>query len=272
MRYESADFTLSIMKVAFVQLEPKFGDIKTNVDKAIAMMKSTAAELYVLPELFSTGYVFVSREEAFSLAERPGQENAFSALANFALRSNSGIVFGFAEKALEGLFNSCAFIDGKNPPAIYRKLHLFYKEKEIFLPGIGKLQIIQHKDARIGMMVCFDWIFPEVCRNLALTGAQIICHPANLVMPYCQQAMITRSLENRVFAITANRIGKEDREGQVCHFTGQSQITDYRGNVLYRSSANKEEIFAADINATEADNKDVNKFNNLWRDRRIGFD
>jgi predicted amidohydrolase len=47
------------------------------------------------------------------------------------------------------------------------------------------------------MMVCFDWFFPESARTLALRGAQIIAHPANLVLPYCQTAMVTRCLETR---------------------------------------------------------------------------
>jgi predicted amidohydrolase len=259
------------MRVAFVQLEPVFGQIKQNVDKAVAIMASQPADLYVLPELFSTGYVFVSREEAESLSESPKSGYAFSAITDFARRHNAGVVFGFAEKAKDGLFNSCAFVDSHRDPIIYRKLHLFYKEKLIFDPGNGQLKVVQFQKARLGMMVCFDWIFPEVARNLALMGAQIICHPANLVMPYCQQAMITRSLENRVFTITANRIGEENRGDQSCKFTGQSQITDCRGNVLYRSSLDKEDIFTADINVEEAEDKNVNELNNLWQDRRIDF-
>ncbi|GAG82910.1 unnamed protein product, partial [marine sediment metagenome] len=49
-------------------------------------------------------------------------------------------------------------------------------------------------------------------RSLALLGADIIAHPANLVLPYCQKAMTTRCLENRVYGVTANRIGQEKRE------------------------------------------------------------
>ena len=55
------------------------------------------------------------------------------------------------------------------------------------------------KSVKIGMMICFDWIFPEVARSLALKGAEIICHPSNLVLPHCPKAMKIRSLENRVF-------------------------------------------------------------------------
>jgi predicted amidohydrolase len=266
-----SEINLSYMKVAFIQLHSEFGQIEKNVAKAISLMSSHPADLYVLPELFATGYVFVSRAEAIDLGESPDSGYTISALNAFACAQHAGIVFGFAEKSADGLFNSCAFVDSINAPVVYRKLHLFYREKQIFDPGNGELKVVHFQNARLGMMVCFDWIFPEVCRHLALKGAQIICHPANLVMPYCQQAMITRSLENRVFTITANRIGEENRGGQECKFTGHSQITDCKGNVLYRSSADKEEIFIADINVEDADDKNVNEFNNIWKDRRIDF-
>jgi predicted amidohydrolase len=266
-----SQINLAFMKVGFVQIHPEFGQIEKNVARAMSLMSSHPADLYVLPELFATGYVFISRGEAMDFAESPKSGYTILALNDFARSHHAGIVFGFVEKAADGLFNSCAFVDDINAPVIYRKLHLFYKEKLIFDPGNGQLKIVHFRDARIGMMVCFDWIFPEVSRNLMLKGAQLICHPANLVLPFCQQAMITRSLENRVFTITANRIGEENRGGQECKFTGQSQITDCRGNVLYRSSPDKEEVFTADINVEDADDKNVNEFNNIWKDRRIDF-
>ena len=64
---------------------------------------------------------------------------------------------------------------------------------------------------KVGVMICFDWRFPETARSLALKGAEIIAHPSNLVLPHCPQAMITRCLENRIFAITADRVGEEER-------------------------------------------------------------
>jgi predicted amidohydrolase len=76
--------------------------------------------------------------------------------------------------------------------------------------------VFRHEGAAraLGVMICFDWYFPEAARSLALRGAQIILHPANLVLPFCQDAMITRCLENRVFAVTANSGGAEMRQGR----------------------------------------------------------
>ena len=121
------------------------------------------------------------------------------------------------------------------------------------------------------MMICFDWIFPEIARCLALMGADIICHPANLVMPYCQDSMKTRSLENHIYTVTANRIGEENRGEYNFTFTGKSQITDCSGNIIFRASENKEEVYYADIKIEEARNKNINDMNNLWLDRQIMY-
>ena len=74
------------------------------------------------------------------------------------------------------------------------------------------------------MLICFDWRFPETSRALALLGADVIAHPSNLVFPNAQKAMLTRSLENRVYTVTANRTGTERRPGGTVPFTGRSQI------------------------------------------------
>jgi predicted amidohydrolase len=120
-------------------------------------------------------------------------------------------------------------------------------------------------------MICFDWIFPEAARTLSLAGAQIIAHPANLVLPYCQNAMITRSIENRVFTITANRIGKEKLGIEKLRFTGQSQMTAPDGKILFRGPENKATFHVMSIDPKQALDKSISKRNDLFKDRRIEF-
>ena len=259
------------MRVAFVQMNPEFGKLEINIEKALALIKSEPADLYVLPEFFNSGYVFISQEEVGDLSEPAGKGKTFLALSEFTKTNNCAAVYGFPEKAREGFYNSSIFIDNKGKYKLYRKIHLFFEEKTYFLAGNLPFEVFSYRNARIGMMICFDWIFPESARCLALSGADIICHPANLVMPYCQDAMITRSIENHVFTITANRIGEENRGGKGFKFTGKSQITDCNGDVIYRASDNKEEIFVADIDIEKARDKKINDFNNLWHDRRVEY-
>jgi len=117
-------------------------------------------------------------------------------------------------------------------------------------------------------MICFDWIFPETTRILALKGADVICHCANLVLPYCQEAMVTRCLENRVFAVTANRTGTETRGEKSLHFTGKSQITGPDGSILYRAGEATEECGVVEIDPTLARNKVINPYNDAFGSRR----
>jgi predicted amidohydrolase len=117
-------------------------------------------------------------------------------------------------------------------------------------------------------MICFDWVFPEVARVLALKGAQILCHPSNLVLPYCPRAMITRCIENGVFAITVNRVGTEARAGMELTFIGTSQVVGPRGDVLVRADDKEEGLRIIDIDPSLADNKMVTPTNDVIKDRK----
>jgi predicted amidohydrolase len=181
-------------------------------------------------------------------------------------------VFGLAEKDGNELYNSAVLIGPEGYIGKYRKIHLFAEEKEFFQPGNMGLKVFDIGLARIGIMICFDWQFPESARVLTLMGADIICHPSNLVLPYCQKAMVTRSLENGVFTATANRIGTESRGGKdPLVFTGCSQILDNKGKTI--TSLGEEEVgfSVVEIDVHEARDKKVTLQNDRMGDRRPKF-
>ena len=74
-------------------------------------------------------------------------------------------------------YNSSVLITSKGSIDVYQKAHLFDREKLFFQPGTGAFKAYPVEGAKIGMMICFDWFFPEVSRILALEGAQVICQP-----------------------------------------------------------------------------------------------
>jgi len=153
---------------------------------------------------------------------------------------------------------------------VYRKAHLFWNEKKVFTPGNTPLKVYDIGGARIGMMICFDWLFPEVTRELAVKGADIICHPSNLVLPHCPAAMITRSLENRVFTITANRVGTERRvKGASLTFIGKSQVTAPDGRVLARAPSRGAWSKVVEIDPKEARKKLLTPVNDVLKDLRV---
>ena len=189
-------------------------------------------------------------------------------LKNLSQKTGAVVVGGFAEKAGKKVYNSAVMVLKENVVSTYRKIHLYNKEKLWFSPGNKPFGINKINNVKIGMMVCFDWIFPESIRSLTLLGADVIAHAANLVLPYCQNAMKIRCLENRIFAITANRIGTEDRGEDIFNFTGASQITSYNGEVLSSAPVNETFIDIVEVNIILSRDKTLNKYNDLLNDRR----
>ena len=181
----------------------------------------------------------------------------------------NAIAAGLAEKDKDRFYNSAVLTGPDGFIGVYRKTHLYFEEKLYFTPGDTGFMVWDTKICRIGIMICFDWFFPESMRSLSLLGAEVIAHPSNLVMPFCPDAMPTRCLENRVYAVTANRIGIEDRkEGQPLTFIGKSEIVSPRGKILVRAPEDEEGLFFADIDPKTAKNKELNPFNDVLKDRR----
>jgi len=258
------------MRVGYIQTSPQFGEKNLNFKKIDRIIKNLEADLIVLPELFATGYTFVSKEEAASLAEDLESETA-QFLIYIAQLTGAVVIGGFIERDMEEIYNAALIVSKKGVLGSYRKIHLYYKEKIWFSPGNKPLQVYDVDGVKIGIMICFDWIFPETARTLSLLGADVIAHPANLVLLYCQNAMITRCLENRVFAITSNRIGEEIRGSDHFKFTGKSQITSYNGKVLSAAPSDKPHVDFIEISIEKARDKSLNKFNNILNDRKPKF-
>jgi len=256
------------MKVGFVQFKPTFGRPKRNLARVAKLLDGVRADLVVLPELFDVGYSFASRTEAFELAS-PVPGPVTDGLMRLAEAIGGCIVAGVCERAGDALYNSACLVGSSGLVGVYRKAHLFWREKEWFDAGDTGFRVFEVGGAKVGMMICFDWIYPEAARTLALSGAQVICHPANLVLPYCQSAMITRALENRVFIVTANRTGAESRPGcEPLVFTGKSQIVGPRGDVLARAPRTKSAVGIVEIDPEAALDKHATPSNDLFDDRR----
>ena len=258
------------LKVATVQTHPVFGQVEENIEVALGFIPN-GCDLVVLPELFSTGYQFLDQAEAMQLAEdlsgnaEPGTTT--KALARAASESGTAIVAGLAEKDGDRLFNSSVLFRPDGSRETYRKVHLFMDEKSIFTPGDLGFPVFEACDTTIGMMICFDWIFPEAARSLALAGAEIICHPSNLLLPWCQAAMVTRCQENMVQAVTSNRVGTENRTGTELTFSGRSQVVSPLGERLAGLDKDETGAATATINLVEKDKRFTPR-NDLWEDRR----
>ena len=254
------------MKVGFLQFNPLFGEKENNYRVVEDLLKDIDADLVVLPELFNTGYAFLDKQELIELAE-PVDGVTSEFIHHLAREKNCALAYGFAEKVGESFFNSMSFVAPEGTIATYRKSHLFFEEKFLFTPGDTGFMVFAYHGVKLGMLICWDWIYPEAMRTLALQGAQIILHAANLVTPYCPDAMKTRAVENRIFIITADRTGDERRHNKNFHFIGMSQIVEPNGDILVRAGE-ESCVQVALIDPDQALDKKMNIHNDLFRDRR----
>ncbi|SKC19277.1 nitrilase-related carbon-nitrogen hydrolase [Alkalitalea saponilacus] len=254
------------MRVGLLQYAPVIGDIDKNIriiEKSLE--KSDSADLWVLPELASSGYAFASREEAVLLSEKLSDSKFVRFLMSQAQKHRCWFVSGINEREGDKLYNSSVLVNEEGVLGVYRKLHLFKNEKNIFEPGNLGLPVFETPLGKIAMLICFDWMFPEVWRIMGLKGVQLVCHPSNLVLPWCQTAIPGYALTNRFYVATTNRVGTE----RGLKFTGCSVLVSPTGEYLLQGKRKKEQSLVADVDLKKSTDKQITEENHAFEDRRI---
>ncbi len=263
----------SIHRIAALQTDPAFGAVTANLDAVEQAIAGVRASLLVLPELFATGYSFVDRAELLDLAEPFEGGETTERMKAWSLATGGVIVAGFPERDGDKVYNAAAVVAEGELVDCYRKIHLFGFEHEIYEPGDRPFAVHERGGLRVGTMICFDWMYPEAARTLALRGADVIAHPSNLVLPgWCQQAMLVRALENRVYTVTANRFGTEHRPPRpALHFTGTSRIANPRGEAVTDAPAVGVTLIDANAETVYSRDKQVPSGNDILAERRPAF-
>jgi len=245
------------MRVAVAQIEPALAENERNLDACLARIEEAAAagaELLVLPECAIPGYMFDSLDEAMPFAEEiPGPTT--EALVGACRKLGMHVVCGLLERDGDLLRNAAVLVGPDGLIGTYRKTHLPFLGVDRFVTPGEELAVHDTPLGRIGVEICYDLRFPEVTRTLALRGADIVAHPTNFPMAAkVQTEVITRAraAENRIFLLTANRVGKE-RWGEFC---GWSQIVDPYGKRLAEAGEREEILLVAEIDLELARDKD----------------
>jgi 5-aminopentanamidase len=262
-----------VTRIVCQQLAPRVGDLDGNrirSTRAVSEAVDLGADVVVLPELVTSGYVFESQAEAAALAIDPSDE-LFGEWAAQAARGSAIVVGGFCELAEGGrLYNSVAVVDGSGVLGVYRKTHLWDREKLFFEPGHEPPPVFDTPYGRLGVLVCFDVEFPEMPRLLALAGAEVIVvptnwpltrRPANEPVPGVIVAMAAAYV-NRVFVACCDRTGKE--RGQ--EWEAATTIVDPGGRVIARQ--NGEGATLADVDLELARDKALTDLSDALGDRR----
>jgi predicted amidohydrolase len=245
------------VRAAVAQIDPKLGQVERNLAECLARVEEAAAagaDLVVLPECAVPGYMFDSLEEALPFGE-PIEGAALEAFAAACARLGIHAVYGTLEREGDRLYNAAVLVGPGGLVASYRKTHLPFLGVDRFVTPGDAFVVADTPLGKIGIEICYDLRFPEVTRTLALRGADVVAHPTNFpVAARIQTEIITlaRAAENRVFLLTANRVGKE-RWGEFC---GWSQIVDPYGKRLAEADGTEERLLVADLDLAKARDKD----------------
>lgn len=246
-----------IVKAAAVQTDPKLMQNRENMESMLGAVKSAAGEganLIVFPECHLTGYVFKSRQEALPYAETiPGPST--EELAPLCKQLNVYAVYGLLEKAGDELFNAAALVGPEGLIGGYRKIHLPFLGIDRFVDrGDRPFQVWTTPIGKVGMHICYDILFPESARTMALMGADIVVLSTNF--PHGRADALNcvaraRAIENKVHLVLSDRVGTE----RGFTFAGMSNVVDATGQVLSLASPDKEEIVYGEVDLDAARQK-----------------
>lgn len=258
------------LTVEINQFAPKHHNLDDNLEYIVTKSEESSSKIIIFPELATCGYFYQSKD-VLNEFDMEANNEQFEKLQELATEEEKIICVGFAEKEEDVFYNSAAiFFPDEEISSIYRKSHLFYKESMVFEPGNTGFFTIEYEewDIKIGLMICYDWRFPEAARTLALQGADLIICPANLVTGVWQGVMESRALENKVYLAVANRIGSETLYNETLDFNGESTILAYNGKALVTAGESNEISIIAEIESLKTRDKSFNGINDIFKDRR----
>lgn len=262
-------------RVACCQVPLAIGDREANsatVRAAIERAAADGAQVVVLPELASSGYVFADRAELEALAE-PRDGATVTAWAELAATLGVLIVGGFPERAGDAVYNSAAVVGPSGVLGFYRKAHLWDTEHAVFDLGDDVPLVVDTDLGRIGVMICYDVEFPEWVRAAALAGADLLCVPVNWPLlprpdgerPTEQIRVLAGAGINRLPIAVCDRTGVE----RGVEWTGGSVITDADGYPAALAQYREPGIVVADVDLAQSRVKKFNDNNHVFDDRRV---
>jgi predicted amidohydrolase len=258
-----------LIRLGVGQTGPKINDPDGNMEKMKAILEAGREEnvdVIVLSGRINSGFLFESQEEISNHTEEIPNGPFSKELAAWSKKGGL-IAAGLSEKTEKGYYDSMALFSKGKHLCTYRKIHLYDNNVDWFLPGQEDPPIVEYKGFKFSVTLGYDWAFPELTRALVLRGTQVLLHATNLMQNYMPRAMVSRSLENRIFTAIASRIGEERGH----KFIGGSQVTDPRGLVLLSMGKDEEGLSWVDINPEAADDKSISKRSDLIKDRRPKF-
>jgi predicted amidohydrolase len=257
-------------RLAIVQMNST-DDLKDNLAKAEAFVTEAAtkhdAGLVVVPEFFNIPYVFQYRDYAHIDRAEPADGPSITLMRKLAKQHGIALVATIFEEEAAGLcYDTAYFIEADGEiVGKYRKAHpaaVQSLEKIYFRYG-SHFPVFRLRGLKVGAIICYDTLFPESARCVALNGAELIVVPfAAPHLPAWHSIMVTRAFENGAWFAPANKVGPEGD----WVFGGQSMIVDPTGAVAAELDDKEEGVRSALVSRRAV--YEARRIKPMFRDRR----
>lgn len=242
------------MRVALLQMNLKWADPEANRSEAVRMMDGLASQpatdspdLYILPEMFSTG--FATRPAG--IAEREGESLQWMQM--IAARTGSAICGSIATEDSGRYFNRMYFVTPEGHVTIYDKRHLFTYggENKTYTRGENRV-VACWRGCRILLEVCYDLRFPVWSRNTKTTEGDTSVYDYDMAVyvaswPESRQKawdalLRARAIENQCWVAGVNRVGDDPSN----HYAGGTALINPYGETIAAAAKGKSEAIVAD--------------------------
>jgi len=244
------------IRLALAQINSRREHKEENLQKIeefTLRAKEQHADLVIFPELSLTGYVL--HDQIYELAEViPGPST--KRIEELAKKTGIHIIFGMpelSEKSKATIFNTAVLIGPTGLIGKFRKMYLpthsVFEERRYFRPGY-QTAVFTTDIGKIGLFICYDIFFPEVCRLTRLKGAElIICISASPAVRrgYFEILTTARALENTAFLAYVNLTGIEDG----LQFWGGSRLVSPTGDLLAVAKYDEEDLVICDVDYSD---------------------
>ena len=233
------------MKVTIVQLDIVWGTPTENIKRVEQLIeKEPDSDLYVLPEMWSTGFA----TEPLGFAEEESSSISLEWMKRTASKLQCAICGSLAIHSDNSYRNRHYFINGRSGTVTYYdKHHLFrYGGEDRYYQAGCEQVMVEYMGFRFLLMTCYDLRFPVWCRYADALHYHVIIVVAN--WPESRQnawQILTRAraIENQAFLIGCNRVG-DDRYS---HYRGLSAVINPIGKTLVCCKSNMEDVVSFNL-------------------------
>jgi predicted amidohydrolase len=212
------------------------------------LQKNDALDLILCPELFLSGYGSFDKIKEYCEARTGEYASQISLLAK---KYSTAIVYGYPEIDKDNLFNSAQYFDNQGLSLVNHRKKMLpptANESKIFKPGSAN-SIITIYGIKAAIVICYELEFPELIRELALDGVELIIAPTGQSSHWPAAARYicrSRAFENGIFVIYANSTGTLNG----INFMGESKIIGPDGLDIVNADKG-EKVIVGEINTAE---------------------